>query len=343
MEQSMCLIAYRRNDSEKFKEEYFYPAAERNSDGIGIMYTENGRVIHKKLGEEANLVDKRALWREFDKAHAPSMLHVRIGTAGNKGDTFNAHPFKILDKDDGDPVDLYMMHNGMMSTADFDDTKSDTWHFANAYIKPLVEKNPYLLCNAYIKALLSKFVGSSRVVFLYGCGTVVVIEDYSSHTDEKAGGCWLSNRTLMGGQPYNPFVKEKSKSIRETMSEFYGSNYNDTYEKNLTNITDKTMNKKTQSEAEEEKAGYSKLPVKTTESEAIETDGDTDNPDIADEYELANTVDEQIEDLKEYDDVDIEEMIQYNPTAAAKLLGNLRDYFRSDLFGVDGNKVSVNQ
>lgn len=334
----MCLIAFRREDKETFKEEWFYPAADRNDDGIGIMYLDKGRVVTKKLGATATLENKRDMLKEFNEAPSPSFLHLRYGTAGNKEDETNAHPFKILSKDDGDLVDLYMMHNGILNTADFDSTKSDTWHFANCYIKPLVKKNPYLLCNAYVRAMISKFVNGSRICFLYSCGTSVVIEDSYCHSDEQYGGCWLSNRAMIGHKPHNPFLIDKE--TEKEIAEFYGNegsfshcnnNYGSTYNRNheqqqTLNVLSMNQKKGNGYKESEALAEYNKRKA----DEALNiSDKDSDNTPFFDAtFELADTVDEQIMNLGDYDDDEISELVEFAPEAAAVLLCNLRDYFR---------------
>lgn len=212
----MCLIAFKRNKDEDFNYESFLIAAENNPHGTGLMYAKNGRVIVNKVG----VVDKdinNELYYEFAEQEVAA-IHVRKTTHGETDNT-NAHPYCILNKED-DGVDLYMMHNGVISGVDeIDPTKSDTWHFVNLYLKPLLEKDPYMLTSPYLQQMIAKFMGSSRLLFMYGDGTTVIIADSNAHTSgADVGGCWLSNKysltkktTYSGGYKFSNYDKPTGK------------------------------------------------------------------------------------------------------------------------------------
>lgn len=188
----MCLIAVKQSEDETLYHDSFRAAAVRNGHGTGIMYPKDGRIIAKKFGT-VNYKVNGELYEEF-LAQPVAAIHVRIATGGSKIDDTNAHPFQILSKEE-DGVDLYMMHNGIIGAVEIvDSDKSDTWHFSNLYLRQLLYRNPYGLTNPFLQQMIKKYIGSSRLVFMYGDGTTVIIDgDNSGVTSKEHGGVWLSN------------------------------------------------------------------------------------------------------------------------------------------------------
>lgn len=334
----MCLISVRRKDSEKFHDKYFTLANERNADGIGIMYVKEGRVVAKKLEGRAAAYQKRALYTEFANAPAPSCLHVRIGTAGNKSDEFNAHPFQILDKEQ-DGVDLWMMHNGHFNNADkIDSTKSDSWHFANLYIKKLVKKNPYILCDPYIQQMIKLFTAGSRVVFLYSCGTRIILDDGAGHEDEKSGGSWLSNRsgasdacnTTTNYSNYhsrnNNYSRVKDEFDEYEDEYYYGFAHKTKHNKDYTDYTP-NKNKNTiltQVKKEPIMIASNVVDIKVTQEEVEVAKADT-TPSL---FTLPEDFDEAIEALAGMNDDAVKDFVEGNQEDAITLLINFRDYYQ---------------
>lgn len=192
----MCLIAVKTSPNETFHYSAFQTAAKRNSDGTGIMYPKDGRIIHRKLGGKLSDEENKSLYDEFI-AQPKAALHVRFTTHG-KTDNDNAHPFEILSIDKGDPVDLFLMHNGVISGAPkVKEGMSDTWHFVEFMLKPMLKADPYAVVNPYIKAMIKDFIGACRLTFMYGDGTVVLVEDNQCNRDPQYGGVWLSNRSYL--------------------------------------------------------------------------------------------------------------------------------------------------
>lgn len=336
----MCLIAVRREDKEKLYEKYFDVARDRNRDGIGIMYAKQGRVIAKKLEGKALIYEKMKLYKEFASAPAPSCLHLRFGTAGNKDDETNAHPFKILSKDDGDGVDLYMMHNGHFSdVVRVDSTKSDTWHFANLYVKKLVKKNPFILCDPFVQDLLSKYTKGSRVVFLYGDGTRVILDDGTGTEDDAKGGAWLSNKHTTEGSPYESTNKWTRKEKVEDKKEEYKYDPDDwkddycygyshranesksriDYSKAGENVLNMNKDKK-QEDLELNRAKYPLALANDDEA----GDKDTDNPEV---FGLSETAEEAMLELAGMNDDDIKKLVEVQPEDVISLLLNFRDFY----------------
>lgn len=189
----MCLIAYKNGKDAKFSEVQFRKMVNSNAHGLGIMFIENDRIqVHRTVGNEA---DKFALYNKFKDLPYYAM-HARWKTHGEIN-IENCHPYKVLSIDDGDPVDMYMMHNGVISNApDVDKKMSDTWNFVESIIKPIAKVNPDLIWeNEGIQTLIDDFIGrGSKLLFMRND---LAIEDSVLLFNEDAGnyfnGSWLSN------------------------------------------------------------------------------------------------------------------------------------------------------
>lgn len=166
----------------------FRAAHSRNSDGVGIMYVEDGRIkVDRALGAVDN---QKEVWdKVFDKE--AWVMHFRFKTHG-PADLDNCHPFKVLDIDEGDAVDLYMVHNGVISGyLEVDKAMSDTWNFVNGAIRPVLKTNPELIENEGFLHMIEKYVGSgNKLVFLRSDGQTFTVNE-AAGSDFK--GCWVSN------------------------------------------------------------------------------------------------------------------------------------------------------
>lgn len=191
----MCLIVHKENTESKFTEEQFRSMINSNPHGLGIMYRENGRVVvHKTLG---TALEKFELWTKFKDMEEYAM-HARWKTHGLV-DIPNCHPYRVLSLDEGDPLDVYMMHNGIISGfPDVDKTMSDTWNFVEAIIRPIVKNNIELLWdNDAVQILVQDFIGNgSKLLFMRGddhAKPVLIINDKAG---TQYNGCWLSNTSV---------------------------------------------------------------------------------------------------------------------------------------------------
>lgn len=158
------------------------------------MYAESGKlIIHKGY---FNL-------EEFLEAYEPhkskqTVLHFRIKTHGLIN-AENCHPYSIDNN-------LAFVHNGIIHGVDHtpDDTKSDTWHFNENYLKPLRAKDKSFFKEPAQKKLIEKFLGGSKLIFLNSKGEY---EIYNENLGNWNSGCWFSNYSwkpsrLYGGYNY---------------------------------------------------------------------------------------------------------------------------------------------
>lgn len=205
----MCLIVAKPNADASFSIPDCRASLTRNSDGIGIMYYEEGRIkVHKMLGNLRECLEMYAEHMTRDSF----ILHHRFATVGDKS-LENVHPFKILSIDDGDPYDLFMCHNGSISMSKFDTDHdkrlSDTHLFCVEYLRPLMKKYPDIIDDAIFQTMLHDFIGfSNKLAFLSSRVQPDTLEDgtanpnagkartyiFNKQQGDEKNGCWLSNK-----------------------------------------------------------------------------------------------------------------------------------------------------
>lgn len=190
----MCLIVLKEAKESKFTNRHFKAMITRNSQGLGVMYlNDKGRVeIDKSVGTPKQ---KFLLWQKH-KHRDTYAMHARLTTHGLTN-LDNCHPYKILSIDDGDGRDLYMMHNGVIRSApETDKTMSDTWHFVQHILKPIVKNNIELLWDSDpFQQWLQEVIKGSKLLFMRsrekGISDNVLI--INAADGKEVDGCWLSN------------------------------------------------------------------------------------------------------------------------------------------------------
>ena len=185
----MCLIIHKPAGI-MVPEDTLVTAYHNNDDGMGIMYIEDGVVKTKRIMPK-NAEDVLKLYDEFKDREVG--IHFRWTT---HGDTVKqmAHPLNVLHRD-RDGSDLYMMHNGVLSgQSERVKSASDTWHFIQDTVRPLVLKfGPEIIRDPIFNSMLGKIIGNNnKLLFLDGEGTYTKINAASGNTD-SIEGCWISN------------------------------------------------------------------------------------------------------------------------------------------------------
>jgi hypothetical protein len=106
-------------------------------------------------------------------------------------DLINCHPYEILNYEEHG-IDLWLMHNGILHTDNKADiTKSDTWHYINDYLRPMLIDNPDFAFHPSFNALISDHIGSSnKFVIMDNFGRQAVLNEPQG---VYWGGRWLSN------------------------------------------------------------------------------------------------------------------------------------------------------
>lgn len=158
----MCLLIIQKAET-KFDREDIVDFYRRNDDGIGVMWSEDNTLrVQKMIPKTQN--DAWEFYNEFI-AGKDCVWHLRMKTHGHI-DIDNCHPYEVFG--DNSPMPLYMAHNGVLACGNVSDVrKSDTWHYIETYVKPVLARNPELIFNPAFLALLQSHVGyNNKLVFM---------------------------------------------------------------------------------------------------------------------------------------------------------------------------------
>lgn len=195
----MCIAIYKPENKviSKVILEQCYQA---NPDGAGFMYVENKELVMKK-----GFFTFKDFWEAWQPHEAKqAAIHFRIKTHGNINEE-NCHPFMIN-------KGLGFIHNGIISGFGFGD-KSDTYHFNEEIMKPLVNKyGNSILTNEAIKTLIESKIGYSKFVMIDRHGNHTLFNESKGLWD---GGIWYSNSS------YKPVVYAPLPVAKPL---YYGSN-----------------------------------------------------------------------------------------------------------------------
>lgn len=172
----MCLLVARKTGSAWLPtEDEFSNAWSRNPDGVGVAWSDGGRV------EVVKSLDKSQAWQAVQSipSGAPALLHWRMGTAGSVR-AGNCHPFPCLRSG------WVAAHNGVLpvrAVGDLTDSES--------YLRSLSGRRPDV---AGISAWLRK-VSGGKIAFLSKLGELI-IANAEAGTWTNGGTVWESNTSL---------------------------------------------------------------------------------------------------------------------------------------------------
>jgi hypothetical protein len=339
----MCLIVVKDTKKGVFTDANFNASYNRNSDGMGIMWLEDGRVkVERVLG---TLAQQRFVWNKH-KHKDMWVLHQRYATHGSKAKMLeNCHPYKIMDMDDGDVMDIYMAHNGVISdTETTDASMSDTWNFIENHIKPIVKHNPELLWNDAFQMMINKYIGSGSKLVVLSNRKKDPMLIFNEEAGTVVNGCWLSNTYSI--TPTVTTHKPIAAPYRHTSS--YLSNYAKPTEKAfcMPDITawkedckqavlEGTLDiEDVKSEFTEEELNYLEVELDELEdqfdSEFVDSINAVYDPENVDKDQLKILVDKI---AKEFNYVDLERLIDVLPQVAADVMEHLlSSYVSNQLF-----------
>jgi predicted glutamine amidotransferase len=153
----MCLIIKATNpktvSQSDLKEAYT-----TNSDGFGIMFVDNNKIVSDKI-KPNNFDQVKQLFNKYKNINKPIGLHFRFCTNGLTN-IENAHPFKIT-------KNIYLMHNGpKLPIPIIDNNMSDTHQFIKYYLKPILLNKPALIYDSKFQENLAEFIGNDKILFL---------------------------------------------------------------------------------------------------------------------------------------------------------------------------------
>lgn len=203
----MCLLVQQTKET-NFSDEFLTGVFLRNSDGIGVMWADDGKLMyHKALVASAgefvafyddNIRGKACCW------------HARMKTHGDI-DLTNCHPYPVFGFEGEDvPLPVLLMHNGVLATGNSNDTsKSDTWHYIRDFIRPMLNDNPELLHSAAFQKLLASHIGGgNKFALMDALGRTVII---NRQAGVEYAGAWLSNTYAWDYYGLHPDMKHHKR------------------------------------------------------------------------------------------------------------------------------------
>lgn len=204
----MCLILLKPS-KKTFPRKEIETNMARNSDGYGFMFVEDGRVHIKKM-LKPTYEDVKQAFRQLEKQD--SLHHWRLRTHGDISPD-NVHPYQILNKDKHG-IDLYLMHNGVISCVDRDVKKSDTALFCENWLKPVLVSSPDLIKNEAFQKFVAKAIGdNSKLALMNSLGDIIIVNE---HKGSWRHGCWVSNTYSILGSTSTPSYPAHNRPIQQT-------------------------------------------------------------------------------------------------------------------------------
>jgi len=184
----MCLLITQTATSPILSDEWLKDFYSYNSDGVGMMRSDDGILIVEKI-----LPKSAHEFIDFYHQHIAGhdcAFHLRMKTHGHI-DLSNCHPYMVLNQADHGR-DLWLMHNGILHTGnDADLTMSDTYHYINDYLLPILAKNPQFAFTTQFAELIGDHIGvSNKFVMMDNLGNQQVINQSEGY---HWAGLWLSN------------------------------------------------------------------------------------------------------------------------------------------------------
>lgn len=217
----MCLLITKPVTT-KFDASFLNDVYKFNSDGIGVMYADGGEVIVKKVLPKT--ADEALA---FYKEHIDSrecVVHYRMRTHGAT-DLNNCHPYQVLTAEEG--YELWLMHNGVLHTGNASDVSmSDTWHYIQNYLRPILLHNPTFFMTNEFKDLIESHIGSgNKFTLLDALGNLVTINEDEGVRFE---GAWLSNTYAWSSTGKNyTLCRPKYKATQYSYARSYNFAYDD--------------------------------------------------------------------------------------------------------------------
>lgn len=181
----MCIIVAKKEGYKIPEKNILETCFNNNSDGAGLMYVKNNKVIiDKGYMNFASFYDRiEKLENEIDTVNTPIVFHFRIGTSGNMDGTCT-HPFELTDNVEKitklkNKCDIAVAHNGIINsyTPNGASKLNDTQLFIMNFLYPLYELNNEFYKNEKMQDIIEK-VTNSRFAILNKNSELVTIGDW---------------------------------------------------------------------------------------------------------------------------------------------------------------------
>lgn len=163
-----------------------------NKDGFGLMWVEKVKGIDR-VQTLKSMLGWQAMMDAYEKHMDNDIaVHVRNASIGMPKDLDNCHPFKILSLDDGDKMDLYMMHNGRFGEIQVDKKYSDSWNFATKFLRGYLKKHSSSLQDEDFQYFLAGLIGNNKLVFLDNKNRFTIVN--ADLGAKHPTGVWVSTK-----------------------------------------------------------------------------------------------------------------------------------------------------
>jgi len=176
----MCLAIFKPKGVE-IKKKYLRNGWDNNEDGAGFALARGNAVeIHKGF---FTFKEFYTAFKEFNNPREVALIHFRWGTHG-PNNAANCHPFSVC----GDKY--AMIHNGIIDIKRENFALSDTAHFCELVLQPILEKGVEFDSGA-LRYLVEGSIGDlNKIVLLRGDGAHVIFHEKKG---EWKNGSWYSN------------------------------------------------------------------------------------------------------------------------------------------------------
>lgn len=213
----MCIIVAKEKGKDLPFKKTLKRCFENNSDGCGLMYVRDGKVVIDKGYMSFGDFYKRLkeLKREFgnelkDKA---VVMHFRIGTAG-RNSAENTHPYPITNNTDlmkelDLECELGIAHNGIISEynptkqADKDADLNDTKIFIRDYISRFLELNGEFYKHSFARNLILEESKHNKFAILDTDENIYTIGDFVEDNGIKYSNSTYKSYAYYGSSKYS--------------------------------------------------------------------------------------------------------------------------------------------
>lgn len=156
-----------------------------NADGVGAMYTTSKGVLRTPKVLPKNLAEARAFIAQLPNDDRSIAIHWRMRTHGDT-DLTNCHPYPVIEGQ------IALMHNGVLQQGNAaDKSKSDTWHYINDVVRPMLSEAPKMFTNkAWLELVENDITTSNRFAIMDHEGDLVIL---NKQTGIEHEGIWFSN------------------------------------------------------------------------------------------------------------------------------------------------------
>lgn len=196
---------------------------DNNDDGAGIMYADDNKIVVDK-----GHFDFDKLYEAIEKlTEKDIVVHFRAASPGMIINSDNTHPFfwengKVFSKD-GNALRYQwaMCHNGRLRW-NHTEKKSDTNCFADQFLDPYTDRDPYFFDAKLGIMMFESFIGDNNKIVVMRHDTeenqtkLYITNESKGHWKHK---CWFSNSS------YEPKPKASQIDLYPEYAGYYGNAY----------------------------------------------------------------------------------------------------------------------